>query len=76
LGELHAANETLHWFIGPTTFEERLAVPWSLYAFDPGKVPKVGHRSREWTAAAATEEGVVREMARCLKEISAGRVPR
>jgi hypothetical protein len=28
--ELHTANEPLHWFIGPTTFEERLEVPWGL----------------------------------------------
>jgi hypothetical protein len=36
----------------------------------------VGKRSREWTAVAPTELEVVREMARCLGEISAGRVPR
>ena len=29
----------------------------------------------EWTAVARSEEGVVREMARCLREIAAGRVP-
>ena len=34
---------------------------------------KVGHRSREWTAIASTEAGVVREMARCLREIRDGR---
>jgi hypothetical protein len=36
----------------------------------------VGVRKREWTAIAATEEAVVAEMARCLAEISAGRVPK
>jgi hypothetical protein len=35
-----------------------------------------GSRKREWTAIAGTEEAVVREMARCLAEISAGRVPK
>ena len=35
--------------------------------------PKVGLRSWEWTAVAPTEEGVVREMARCLREIGQGR---
>ena len=73
--ELHEANERLRWYIGPTTHEPRLAVPWAIYAFDPKERPKVGHRSREWTAAALTEERVVREMARCLREIAAGRVP-
>ncbi len=47
-----------------------------MYAFDPSERPMVGLRSREWTAVAATEEGVVLEMARCLREIAAGRVPR
>jgi hypothetical protein len=73
--ELHEANAELRWFAGRPAFEERKAVPWAMYAFDPREVPKVGHRSREWTAVAMTEEGVVREMARCLREIGAGRVP-
>ena len=51
-------------------------MPWSMYAFDPTEKPKVGHRSREWTAIGPTEARVVREMARCLREISEGRVPR
>jgi hypothetical protein len=65
---IHKANESLGWYIGPPAFEERLAVPWSLYAFDPREKPKVGHRSREWTAIGPTQERVVREMARCLRE--------
>lgn len=28
--ELHRSNEALCWCIGPTTFEPRLGVPWSL----------------------------------------------
>ncbi len=47
-----------------------------MYAFDPSERAKVGIRSREWTAVAATEEGVVREMARCLAEIKEGRAPK
>ncbi len=47
-----------------------------MYAFDPSERPVVGKRSREWTAIGPTEEAVVREMARCLREIGAGRVPR
>lgn len=37
---------------------------------------QVGVRSREWTAIADSEVGALLEMARCLREISAGRVPR
>jgi hypothetical protein len=40
---------------------------WLLYAFDPSERAVVGVRSREWTAVASTEVGVVREMARCLQ---------
>jgi hypothetical protein len=36
---------------------------------------KVGD-SREWTAVGKTEAECVHEMARCLQEVSAGRVPR
>lgn len=49
---------------------------WEQYAFDQRERPKVGHRTRAWTAVAPTEDGVVREMARCLREISEGRVPK
>ncbi len=34
-----------------------------MYAFDPSERPRVGLRSREWTSLAATEEGVLDEMA-------------
>ena len=62
------------WTIGrPSYHPERRE--WLLYAFDPRERPVVGVRKREWTAIAATEEGVVREMARCLREIREGRVP-
>lgn len=51
-------------------------MPWSQYAFDPRERPKIGHRSRESTAIAMTEAGVMRETARCLREIAEGRVPK
>jgi hypothetical protein len=35
------------------------------YAFDPSERAEVGLRKHEWTAVHPTEEGVVREMARC-----------
>ena len=47
-----------------------------MYAFDPSERLKVGLRSREWIARAESEEGVVREMARCLRELREGRAPR
>jgi hypothetical protein len=37
--------------------------------------PNVGVRSREWTAVAETEVDVLREIACCLREISAEGVP-
>ena len=41
----------------------------------PREVAKVGVRSREWTAIGATEVDCLLEMARCLREIGAGRAP-
>lgn len=76
----HAWNE-LHealapgWYVGTPAFNERRNV-WSMYAFDTTERVKMGKRSREWTAVHPTQEGVVREMARCLREMAAGRVPR
>jgi hypothetical protein len=50
--------------------------PWEMYAYDPTERPKVGVRSREWTTVGNSEVDVVREMARCLSAIAAGRIPR
>lgn len=79
--DLARAWEELHaeiprgWSIGrPSEHPERRE--WVMFAFDPSERPVVGLRSREWTAVAKSEEAVVREMARCLREIAAGRVPR
>jgi hypothetical protein len=66
--ELHAANAELRWYIGLPAFYERRD-EWELYAFDPTERPRVGQRSRHWTAVAPTQARVVREMARCLRGI-------
>ena len=64
------------WFVGRPAFEPRRAVPWSEYAFDPAEKPKVGHRSREWTAVGMTEEACLEEIARCLDQVRDREVPR
>ena len=38
--------------------------------------PVVGTRKREWTEVGPTEEQCTRNMAYCLREIGAGRVPK
>ncbi len=54
------------WHVGrPSYHDERRQ--WVQYAFDPSERPRVGLRSREWTAVGATEAEVVAEMARCLR---------
>ena len=56
------------WSVGrPSYHDERHE--WTQYAFDSFEVPKVGLRSKEWTAIGATEEDCLLEMARCLREI-------
>ncbi len=63
------------WYVGrPTYYDERRQ--WHQYAFDPSERPVVGLRSREWTAIGSTELEVVREMARCLRELRQRRVPK
>jgi hypothetical protein len=62
------------WYVGrPSYHDERHE--WTQYAFDQRERPSVGVRSREWTAFGAAEVEVLREMARCLREVGAGRVP-
>lgn len=46
-----------------------------MYAYDTTEKARIGKRSREWTAVGMTQAECVREMARCLREIRAGRVP-
>lgn len=74
MDELHKATP-LGWYVGrPSCHPERRE--WLLYAFDPSERAVVGVRKRDGTAIADSEEAVVREMARCLREIAAGRVPK
>jgi hypothetical protein len=63
------------WWLGTPSFHPEKR-EWLLYAFDPSERPVVVVRKREWTAIAPTELEVVREMARCLRELVAGRTPR
>ena len=72
--ELHTTTPP-GWWVGPPSYHEERR-EWLLYAFDPSERPVVGIRQREWTAVAPTELEVVREMARCLREIAAGRAPK
>jgi hypothetical protein len=72
--ELQEVNASLGWYVGLPAYWDRRDE--QLYAFDPAEHPKVGHRRREWTAVAPTQERVVLAMARCLREVSEGRAPR
>lgn len=74
LDELRAALPAGWWVGTPSYYDERRE--WLLYAFDPSEKPIVGVRKREWTAVAPTAVGVVRDMARGLREIAAGGVPK
>lgn len=73
--DLHTATPA-GWGTSARPSTTSSASKWALYAFDTTERVKIGKRSREWTAVAPTEEGVVREMARCLHEIREGRVPK
>ena len=69
--ELHEAN-VRGWYIGTPSFDERHD-EWQMYAFDPAERPRVGHRSREWTAVHPTQIGVIRSMAHCLRRHKANK---
>jgi hypothetical protein len=73
--ELHGAIPP-GWFVGRPPHNPRKTMPWEQYAFDTTERPRVGHRSREWTAVAPTQARVVREIEQCLREISEGGAPR
>jgi hypothetical protein len=63
------------WSVGrPSYYPERRK--WQQYAFDSFEAAKVGVRSKEWTVIGATEVECLLEMAGCLRELAAGRVPR
>jgi hypothetical protein len=78
--ELLEANATLRWQVGrPTYHHER--DEWQMVAFDPKERPKPGKPRQRiwttiWTTIGPTEELCVRNMAYCLREIVAGRVPK
>ena len=71
---IHAATPA-GWFVGRPGYDPGRQ-QWTQYAFDPSERPRVGLRSREWTAVGMTELDVLEEMGRCLEEIKQGRVPR
>jgi hypothetical protein len=78
--DLDAAWAAVHdatppgWYVGrPSYHDER--DEWTQYAFDQHERPSVGVRSREWTVIGAAELEVLVEMARCIRELGAGRVP-
>jgi hypothetical protein len=70
---VHAATPS-GWNVGRPSHHPKRG-EWIRYAFDPWETPKVGLRSREWTAVGMTEVDVVRHMARCLAEIRRGWAP-
>jgi hypothetical protein len=55
-------------------FYDKARRTWQMYAFYQRVQPREETRAG-WTAEAPTEELVVFEMASCLREIDAGRVP-
>jgi len=71
--ELHSATPA-GWFVGRPS--QRHGGQWAMYAFDTTEKAHIGRRSREWTAVGYTEDECVREMARCLRLISEGKVPK
>ena len=71
--ELHDATPA-GWFVGRPG--QRHGGQWAMYAFDTTEKAHIGRRSREWTAVGQTEVECLVEMARCLREINEGRVPK
>ena len=81
-GDLDAAWDAVHdatrtgragTWAGPPYHDERHE--WTMYASDQRERAVNGARSREWTAIGATEVECLLEMAKCLRELGAGRVP-
>ena len=69
------ASTPAGWYVGTPAYNG-LYRHWEIYAYDTTEDVPPTQRSREWTAVAPTEERVIREMARCLRLIAAGEVPR
>ena len=74
LGELRDSTPR-GWWVG-LSMQQPDHGEWLLYAYDLCERPIAGPRARLGRAVAASEVGVIREMARCLREIKAGRVPK
>ncbi len=55
--DLHEATPP-GWYVGRASLHDERA-EWVMYAFDPSERPVMGHRKREWTAIAQTENAVV-----------------
>jgi hypothetical protein len=49
---------------------------WQMNACELAEPVSAGQLAWAWTAVARSQAGVLREMARCLEEISAGRWPK
>jgi len=63
------------WSVGRPSYQDERH-EGTRYAFDSFERPSVGVRSREWTSVDATGLECLREMARRLRELGAGRVQR
>ncbi len=64
------------WYVGRPGYNDTYR-QWEQFVYDdPSARPKVGLRSGEWTAVGTSELHVLREMAKCLRAISDGRVPK
>ena len=81
MDDREAAWDALHtatpagWQVGRPVYNPG-AHRWQLYAWMPSERLRVGHRTNEWTAVGQTEVECVGQMARCLRIIGAGEVPR
>jgi hypothetical protein len=79
--EIVAARDAIHdatppgWWVGRPGWNDHYR-HWEMYAFGPSERPTAGLRSREWTAVGTSELHVLREMAKCLRVISEGRMPK
>ncbi len=63
------------WYVGGPSYHDE-PLEWVMYAFNPTERATAGLSSLEWTAIGRSEHQCVREIARCLRETSAGRVPK
>jgi hypothetical protein len=69
------AAQVAGWYVGIPLYNLQRQ-RWQLYAYDTTERTPTGQRRLERTVVAQTEAECVREMARCLRELSEGRLPR